>query len=143
MESERPNARYDRVADSYQASAPDSFDGPVDLAFLGLVGKVEGLRLLDLACGHGRFSREFARRGARVVALDLSRNLVAKGQEAELKDPLGIQYVCADASSSDTLTAEAPFDFVTCSFGLSDIDDLDGALATVARVLRPDGRFAF
>lgn len=32
---------------------------------------------------------------------------------------------------------------MVCCFGLSDIDDLDGAIATVARVLQPDGFFAF
>jgi SAM-dependent methyltransferase len=34
-------------------------------------------------------------------------------------------------------------DAVVSSFGLSDIDDLDGALATVGRVLAPGGRFVF
>jgi SAM-dependent methyltransferase len=37
----------------------------------------------------------------------------------------------------------AAFDRIVCCFGLSDIDDLDGAMATVARSLRPDGRFVF
>jgi ubiquinone/menaquinone biosynthesis C-methylase UbiE len=32
---------------------------------------------------------------------------------------------------------------VVCNFGLSDIDDLDGALDTVHRVLRPGGSFVF
>jgi SAM-dependent methyltransferase len=32
---------------------------------------------------------------------------------------------------------------VVCHFGLADIDNLDGALATVRRVLRPNGRFVF
>ena len=35
------------------------------------------------------------------------------------------------------------FDAVVCSFGLSDIDDLAGAIATVARLLAPGGRFVF
>ena len=33
------------------------------------------------------------------------------------------------------------FDVVTCHFGLSDIDDLDGALAGADSLLRPGGRF--
>ena len=32
---------------------------------------------------------------------------------------------------------------MTCHFGLSDIDDLDGALAGADAVLRPGGRFVF
>ena len=35
------------------------------------------------------------------------------------------------------------FDAVACSFALGDIDDLDGAIATVARVLKPGGPFVF
>jgi SAM-dependent methyltransferase len=53
-----------------------------------------------------------------------------------------IVYVHADAASPEALTGES-FDGVVCSFGLSDIDDLDGALATVARVLPAGGFFAF
>jgi SAM-dependent methyltransferase len=35
------------------------------------------------------------------------------------------------------------FDAVVSTFGLSDIDNLDCAMATVARVLAPGGRFVF
>jgi SAM-dependent methyltransferase len=35
------------------------------------------------------------------------------------------------------------FDLVVCHFGMSDIDDLDGVMATVARVLEKGGRFVF
>jgi SAM-dependent methyltransferase len=35
------------------------------------------------------------------------------------------------------------FDGVVCNYGLSDIDDLDAALATVARLLKPAGWFVF
>jgi len=55
---------------------------------------------------------------------------------------LGITYVHADVASPEILST-AEFDGAVCHFGLSDIDDLDGALRTVARVLRPDGWFVF
>ena len=32
---------------------------------------------------------------------------------------------------------------MTCSFGLSDIDDLDGAITAISTALRPRGRFVF
>ena len=35
------------------------------------------------------------------------------------------------------------FDLVACSFGLSDIDDLDGAITSISSALRPGGSFAF
>jgi magnesium-protoporphyrin O-methyltransferase len=38
---------------------------------------LRGVRILDAGCGTGAFSVEAARRGARVVAIDLSPTLVA------------------------------------------------------------------
>jgi ubiquinone/menaquinone biosynthesis C-methylase UbiE len=134
----RMPARYDEVADFYEAFAPDVYDDPPTAALLSLVGEVSGLRLLDVACGHGRVTRELARRGAGVVGLDISAALLDKARAREQLDPLGITYVRADAASPDALMAEL-FDGAVCHFGLSDIDDLQGAVATVARVLRPGG----
>jgi 2-polyprenyl-3-methyl-5-hydroxy-6-metoxy-1,4-benzoquinol methylase len=51
-----------------------------------------GLRVLDLACGQGRLSRELARRGARVVGLDISNELLDKARAVEKDEPLGISY---------------------------------------------------
>src|SRR2546423_1303681 len=41
-----------------------------------LLGDVDGKRVLDLGCGHGMASVVLARRGARVVACDLSLGYV-------------------------------------------------------------------
>jgi SAM-dependent methyltransferase len=99
--------------------------------------------VLDLACGHGRITRELARRGADVTGVDVSAALLARARAREDEQPLGIRYVHADvASVADALDGDV-FDAVTCNFGLSDIDDLDGCLRTVTRSLRPGGRFVF
>ena len=135
-------ARYDEVADSYETGHPDVYDSEPDVSLLQLVGPVDGLAVLDLACGHGRFARELARRGALVVGSDLSGELLAKARTAERRNPLVIDYVQGDAASPHLLDGRT-FDVVVSSFGLSDIDDLDGALATVTRLLRPGGSFAF
>lgn len=138
----RQPARYDAVADFYEQFAPDAYDDPPMAALLRLLGDVRGCSLLDLACGHGRLARELARRGGQVVGADLSAALLAKAREREAAQPLQIRYVQADVAAPQALPG-AHFDGVGCSFGLSDIDDLDGAIATVARVVRPDGFFAF
>lgn len=135
-------ARYDAAADFYEQFAPDVYDDPAIAALLQLVAPGPGLRLLDLACGHGRLTRELARRGSTVVGIDLSAALLGKARALEAASPLQITYIHADASDPHTLDGEL-FDGVTCSFALSDIDDLDGALATVERVLRPGGFFVF
>jgi ubiquinone/menaquinone biosynthesis C-methylase UbiE len=45
-------ARYDAVAD-FCAAGFDSTDNPVSRELFGLPGQVTGLRVLDVACGHG------------------------------------------------------------------------------------------
>jgi SAM-dependent methyltransferase len=72
----------------------------------------------------------------------VSRVLLDKARAIEVATPHAIACIHADAAAADELS-DAVFDSVVCNFGLSDIDDLDGALATVHRVLRPGGPFAF
>ncbi|HEY2794020.1 MAG TPA: methyltransferase domain-containing protein, partial [Micromonosporaceae bacterium] len=87
-----PHARYDTVADFYEAGWPDTYSDSISTALFDLIGPVTGHRVLDAACGHGRISRELARRGADVDALDLSVVLIDKAIAAERRDPLGIRY---------------------------------------------------
>jgi SAM-dependent methyltransferase len=107
-----------------------------------LAGDVGGLRLLEVACGQGRVARELARRGADVTGLDISAALLTKAWAYETAEPLGVSYLHADVTASGLLDGRA-FDGVVCNYGLSDIDDLDGLLANVARLLRPGGWFVF
>lgn len=135
-------ARYDGVADYYAAGWPDDLNDPASTCLFALLGPVAGLRVLEIACGHGRVSRELARRGAAVAAVDVSGALIARALTAERTRPLGIRYRQADAAEPTLLAGEV-FDAVVCCFGLSDIDDLDGALDTVRRTLRPGGLFVW
>jgi 2-polyprenyl-3-methyl-5-hydroxy-6-metoxy-1,4-benzoquinol methylase len=134
-------ARYDAVADFY-ISGFGSADDPASVALLELSGPVAGLRVLDVACGHGRITRELARRGAEVTGIDISGSLISKARETERDDPLGIRYVHADVTTQAALGG-GEFDAATCNFGLSDIDDLDAAITAISRALRPGGYFSF
>lgn len=134
-------ARYDAVADFY-ISGFDSADDPASVGLLDLLGPVAGLHVVDVACGHGRITRELARRGADVAGIDISGTLIGKAIETEQNEPLGIRYIHADVTAPGAL-GEGEFDAAACNFGLSDIDDLDAAIAAVSRALRPDGHFVF
>jgi SAM-dependent methyltransferase len=136
-------ARYDAIADLYESGWPDTYDDSVSISLLHQIGPVDGRKVLDIACGHGRISRELARRGARVLGVDISKALIAKAQIAEREHPLGVQYLHADITSPDTDLGPGTYDLAVCHFGLSDIDDLDSALLVVVRSLHPAGRFIF
>ena len=135
-------SRYDRIADFYDGRVGDSVEDVGSAALLELAGDVRGLRVLDVACGQGRMSRELARRGGNVVGADVSRELLARARAREGEAALGVRYVLADVCAADAL-AGSRFDVAVALYALTDIDDLAGVLATVSRVLEPDGRFVF
>lgn len=136
------SARYDGIAGFYDGVVGSDVSDPATAALLDLVPNLESARVLDLACGQGRVSRELAHRGASVVGIDVSDALLGIAREAEQRHPMRIRYVQEDAARPSALQSEQ-FDGVVCNFGLSDIDDLDGALATVDRVLSDGGWFVF
>jgi SAM-dependent methyltransferase len=136
-----PQSRYDQVADFYVHEF-DSVEDPASQALLALIGSVAGVRVLDVACGHGRVTRELARRGAEVVGVDISDRLLAKVGEIERGQRLGIRYLHADVAEPGALGGRL-FDRAACHLGLSDIDDLDGAVAAISGALRPRGVFVF
>jgi 2-polyprenyl-3-methyl-5-hydroxy-6-metoxy-1,4-benzoquinol methylase len=136
-------ARYDAVADFY-IEGFDSINDPASRALLDLLGPVAGLQILDVACGHGRITRELARRGASVVGIDLSGALITRALETEQDEQLGIRYLHDDVTMPGSLGSyDGDFDLTVCNFGLSDIDDLDAAITAVSDALRPRGCFAF
>ena len=136
-------ARYDAVADFY-INGFGTIDDPASQALLDLLGPVAGLQILDVACGHGRMTRELARRGASVVGIDISSGLLTRARETEQDEQLGIRYLHDDVTMPGSLGAfDTEFDVATCNFGLSDIDDLDAAITAISDALKPGGYFAF
>lgn len=93
--------------------------------------------VLDVGCGDGQISRALASRGAAVTGIDpTERNLVVARERAG-----GPVYVKAGAD--DLPFDDASFDAVVACLVFEHIDDVDAAIAEVARVLRPGGQFSF
>ncbi|WP_080508469.1 class I SAM-dependent methyltransferase [Haloparvum sedimenti] len=69
-------------------------------AVLSAVGPVEGKRVLEVACGTGRFTTMLADQGADIVGLDISREMLEQGrrkvQESGLSDR--VEFMRGDAS---------------------------------------------
>ena len=130
-------ARYDEFAEWYEQWTSD-FGPSLISAHPELTPPLAGLRVLDLACGHGRLTRDLARAGAKVVGVDISAALLDR---ARAKDTVGIDYIQADLTRTPSWWDGHFFDGCTCELALMDIDDLSGALSTVATVLCPGGWF--
>lgn len=132
----RTVARYDEFADWYERWVGD---GPGLIAVHPeLLPPLADLRVLDVACGQGRLTRHLAGAGATVTGLDLSAAMLGKARA--MADEC-VEYVHADITRPPTWWDGRTFDGCTCDLALMDIDDLAGALATIAAVLRPGGWF--
>lgn len=101
-----------------------------------------GERVLDVACGAGRYARALARRGFRVTGVDLSPAFLAEARERSPGTPGAPTYVCHDARD---LPFRGQFEgaiSMFTSFGyFGDREDDLQIMRGVARALVPGGRF--
>lgn len=95
-----------------------------------------GDRVLDACCGTGDLAVEAERRGARVVGLDFSEQML---ERARRKSP-AIEWIQGDALALPF--ADGEFDAATVGFGVRNLDDLELGLRELHRVLRSGGRLA-
>jgi demethylmenaquinone methyltransferase / 2-methoxy-6-polyprenyl-1,4-benzoquinol methylase len=96
-----------------------------------------GERVLDLAAGTGDLAIAAAARGAAVTALDLAPRML---RLARAKPGTGrVRFLVGDMTALPLPAAS--IDVVTTGYGLRNVPDLDRAIAEIARVLRPGGRF--
>lgn len=100
-----------------------------------------GSRILDLCCGTGDQSEALRRRGFRVVAADFCLPMLALARPKFARDR-GPRPEPLNADALALPLPDAGFDAATVSFGLRNVADLDGALAELARVVRPGGELA-
>jgi len=95
-------------------------------------------RVLDVGCGDGQVSRLAARLGAGlVVGVDPTWNQV------RVAAARGGANGFARAGAAALPVAASTFDAVVACLVFEHIRDVDEAIAEVARVLRPGGRFCF
>ena len=107
-------------------------------------GERESMKLvLDLGAGTADLALLAANRlgsGARIVAADLNRPMLAIGVEKVRKASLQRQIVCVQANAEHLSAPDATFDAVTTGFCLRNVSDLSRALHEIRRVLKPGGR---
>ncbi|MGI8885484.1 MAG: ubiquinone/menaquinone biosynthesis methyltransferase [Gaiellaceae bacterium] len=95
-----------------------------------------GDRVLDACCGTGDLAIAAERRGGKVVGLDFSERMLERARRKSGT----IEWVKGDALALPF--ADGEFDAATVGFGVRNLDDLEGGLRELARVLRPGGKVA-
>ncbi len=103
------------------------------------VRDVRGWHVLDVGCGYGFYSLDFARRGAKLVGCDLS--LSALGASLLTSQGLGLDGHAAylRANGSTLPFDDEAFDLIFCNCVLEHVQEDREALGEMRRTLRPGG----
>jgi len=116
---------------------------PMSEALLAFAAPRVGERVLDIGCGCGATTLDFARAvgpSGRVAALDISGPMLAEGRtRAKAAGITNVDWLQADAA-----TAELDgYDLLTSAFGMMFFGDPVGAFANMRRAAEPGTRAAF
>ncbi|MEL6341646.1 MAG: class I SAM-dependent methyltransferase [Myxococcota bacterium] len=98
-----------------------------------------GIRLLDVACGTGAVAIEAARRGGRVVGLDLTPAMLQEAQRRAEKAGVPVTW---KQGSFQNLRHLGQFDVVTSAFGVMFARDPQQVAAELVSVCTPGGHIA-
>ncbi len=95
----------------------------------------KGEVILDLGCGAGFFAREFAKAGAKVIGVDIAKELIAMARKSS---PSAIQYRVAPAEKPDFLDKDS-VDKIAIILAIQNMENVQEVFRECARVLRPGG----
>jgi SAM-dependent methyltransferase len=110
-----------------------------DAALGGVMGEVTGLRVLELGCGAGQWSRSLAGEAGLLVGFDLS-----EAQLAAARAGMGPHhYHLVQGAAQQLPFADNVFDLAFCDHGGLSWASPRLAIPEAARVLRPGGRLVF
>jgi len=139
-------AKFDRLANHWW-NPSGAFGAlhrinPLRLRYIGQRTTLDGATVLDVGCGGGILSEAMAARGARVTAIDLSREaLTAARHHARMKG-VRIDYR-QTAVEAMAATLSEHYDVVTCMELLEHVPDPRSVIRACSRLVKPKGDLIF
>ncbi|HYA15206.1 MAG TPA: bifunctional demethylmenaquinone methyltransferase/2-methoxy-6-polyprenyl-1,4-benzoquinol methylase UbiE [Syntrophales bacterium] len=100
-----------------------------------------GDTILDIATGTGDLALLAARRGGRVIGIDLSRQMLSLAVFKARKHCLGAQYIVVQGDALSLPFRDKAFNSAMVAFGIRNVDNMETLFDEVYRVLNPHGRF--
>ena len=140
LKKDKKSTSWGNVADWYDVSIEREGSYQRELILpnlLRLVSIKPGEKIIDIACGQGFFSREFAKSLAAVTGVDISKELIeiAKERSRDLK----INY---SVSPADKISSpNGGFDKAVIILAIQDIENMLGVISEASRVLKSGGEF--
>jgi malonyl-CoA O-methyltransferase len=127
-----PLEGYGLWAATYPAHAHNPFMLAEERAMLALLPQsLQGLQLLDVGCGSGRYLLHARQRGATLLGVDQSGQMLARARALDLPVTQG--------SVTSVPVVDGWADVVVCALTLGHVADLRAALGELARVLNDSG----
>lgn len=108
---------------------------------LHVLPNVTGLDVIELGCGTAYVGSWLARRGAKVVGIDVTPEQLATARQFQAEFGLDFPLVLADAEAVPF--ADGTFDLAISEYGASIWADPYRWIPEAARLLRPGGRLIF
>ncbi|MFH1139353.1 MAG: bifunctional 2-polyprenyl-6-hydroxyphenol methylase/3-demethylubiquinol 3-O-methyltransferase UbiG [Pseudomonadota bacterium] len=100
-----------------------------------------GTKILDVGCGGGFLSEEFARNGFSVRGVDPAPESVAAARSHAREAGLAIEYLVA--AGENLPFDDQSFDLAACCDVLEHVNDVGRVIGEISRVLKPGGLFVY
>jgi SAM-dependent methyltransferase len=130
-----------RAHDAWSKAEMDWGVWAVPESEVGVLPDVAGMDVVELGCGTAYFGAWLAKRGARVVGVDLTPAQLETARRMATEFSLGMQFV--EANAEETGLPDASFDLALSEYGASIWCDPYKWIPEAARLLRPGGLLVF
>ena len=132
---------WDRLAEWWDDKIGDGNDFQnylIEPATERLLSLQPGERVLDIACGAGRFTRRMAALGATITATDHSEKFIKRARERTTENADRIEYLVLNATNSSVLMSlgQARFDAAVCTMALMDMPSIEPLISTLPKLLK-------
>lgn len=135
--TDRTKAAYENWAATYDTD-PNPHTALEYRPVLQTLAARRGEKVLDAACGTGRYTAPLHADGVEVIGLDFSTAMLAVAQR---RLP-GVRFIEGDLNCHLPFDDDS-FDAVVCGQALKHVQDLSRTFGEFGRVLRDGGRFVF
>lgn len=102
-----------------------------------------GDSILDVACGNGQFARKMTELGAKVTAIDISKEMINIARSKPVSDK--IDYHVIDVTSRADLEKlwGNTYDSIVSTMAIMDIENIEPMIRFLPEILKDNGRFVF
>jgi ubiquinone/menaquinone biosynthesis C-methylase UbiE len=135
---EKIKQAYDDISEKYNELIEHKphnayYDRPNTLS---LFADCQGKKILDAACGSGKYAEILTAKGAIVTGFDISPKMVELAQQKQIE---GANFFVHDFAQPLNMLSDGCFDTVLCALALHYVEDWTITLQEFHRVLKPNG----